>query len=177
MFNDYLRQLSQQSGFDFVRIVLWLKFVSGAISAILFAGVVVIVRKTMALANPIEKLEENILQLGRIPNSILEEHSRSWEAVLAKLESVNASDWKFAVIQADSILDDILKHSGFIGETMGDRLKQINASQLDSLNDIWEAHKVRNDLAHSPDRPLSQEEARRVIGQFEKAFRELKFIE
>ncbi len=177
MFNDYLRQLSQNTGYDFVQIVLWLKFVSGGISLVLFAGIVVIVRKTIRLANPIEKLEENILQLGRIPKSILEEHSRSWEAVLAKMESTNASDWKFAIIQADSILDDILKHSGFVGENMGDRLKQINPSQMDSLNDIWEAHKVRKDLAHSPDRPITQEEARHVIARFEKAFRELKFIE
>ena len=62
------------------------------------------------------------------------------------------------------------------GENLGERLKKIESSDLDSLNDIWEAHKVRNRIAHEADYRMSPEDSAAAIGRFEKALRELEYI-
>jgi hypothetical protein len=65
---------------------------------------------------------------------------------------------------------------GFEGETFGEKLKSIKPSQFPYLDHVWEAHKFRNDIAHSTDRPLAHSEANRIIGLYERVFRELKVL-
>ena len=68
--------------------------------------------------------------------------------VLTHIASPHPNDWKLAIIEADIILDDVLKQQGYIGNSLGERLKSISTNQLSSLNDAWEAHKIRNRIAH-----------------------------
>lgn len=101
---------------------------------------------------------------------------RRWQAVLEKIESVNPSDWKLAVIEADNIVDEIIKHIGYQGTSFGERLMQIEPSDFDNLQNVWEAHKIRNRIAHEAGHALGQDEARRAIALFEKALKELKYL-
>ncbi len=96
---------------------------------------------------------------------------------MRKIEAQNPSDWNLAIIQADAILDNLFKDMGLFGETMGDRLKQLDRSKLQSLDDVWEAHKLRNRIAHATDRVLTQDEARRAIWLYANALRELQYLE
>jgi len=90
------------------------------------------------------------------------------------LESENPNDWKLAIIEADIILDETLKQRGYAGPTLGDRLKSISPSSLHSIDDAWQAHKVRNQIAHSgADFILTQKIARETIVQYERVFNEL----
>jgi len=59
---------------------------------------------------------------------------------------------------------------------LGDKMKKIDRSDFLTLDDAWEAHKVRNRIAHEPGFEISQHEARRVIGLFKKVFDEFDFI-
>jgi len=149
-------------------IVFWLKIISAVISLGLLVLVVMVIRNLRAL-----NITKEIIEIPKVPP---EEVSKSWSAVLEKITSSNPSDWNLAVIQADSILDDILKRSGFPGETMGDRLKKLDRSKLSSLDEVWDAHKIRNVIAHDPTRPISRREIERAIDSFEKALKELEFL-
>ena len=56
-------------------------------------------------------------------------------------------------------------------------MKQINRSDINSIDDAWEAHKVRNRVAHEGSNfELTQREAKRIIGLYEKVFSELRHI-
>ena len=101
-----------------------------------------------------------------------------WQTIIKKMESENISDWKLAIIEADTILDEMVKKMGYPGENLGERLRHIEVSDFTSLQEAWEAHKVRNRIAHdsSDQFILTAREARRVIGLFEKVFREFKYI-
>lgn len=93
--------------------------------------------------------------------------------VLQHIESTNPNDWKLAIIEADIILDDILKQRGYIGASLGERLKSISPDQLNSLNDAWEAHKVRNRIAHDgADFVLTQRLAEETINRYRRVFGE-----
>ena len=70
-------------------------------------------------------------------------------------------------------MNDALKRAGFAGETMGERLQNIQSGQIQNLDALWEAHKIRNRLAHDSDYFLRYAEAKRAVSQFEKILKEL----
>lgn len=100
-----------------------------------------------------------------------------WSKVLEHINSPNPADWRLAILEADIILNDMLDKMGYAGSTLGDRLKSVEASDFDTLQEAWEAHKVRNAIAHEgSDLALTKPEAERVIKLFEKVFKEFKYI-
>ena len=99
-----------------------------------------------------------------------------WEEVTRHLESPREAEWKFAVVEADKLADMILKEAGFPGETMGDRLSSIEKGQLANLDNLWEAHKIRNKLVHDVNYFLRHAEARRAVELYEVALRELQAL-
>ena len=86
------------------------------------------------------------------------------------------SEHKLAIIEAEGLLDDIFKKMGFLGEAIGDRLKQITPSQLENIEEIREAHKIRNNIVHDPDYRLSLEEAKKAFEIYEKALINLEAL-
>ena len=90
------------------------------------------------------------------------------------LDSENPNDWKLAIIEADIILDDTLKRQGYAGPTLADRLKSISPESLHSIRDAWDAHMIRNKIAHAgADFVLTQKIARETIMRYERVFKEL----
>jgi len=103
-------------------------------------------------------------------------HER-WQRVVEHINTENPSDWRLAILEADIILDELLDSLGYIGNTMADKLKSANKSDFRTLDTAWEAHKIRNAIAHEgQDFVLTQREARRIIGLYEIVFREFDFV-
>jgi hypothetical protein len=94
--------------------------------------------------------------------------------VYKHIASQNPNDWKLAIIEADIVLDETLKQLGYPGVSLGERLKSISPQQMASLNDAWEAHKVRNRIAHDgADFVLTQRMAEDTINRYRRVFAEL----
>ena len=56
-------------------------------------------------------------------------------------------------------------------------MKRVEPSDFDSLNEAWEAHKVRNIIAHEGlSYVLSENEAKRVFSQYKKVFEEFYYV-
>jgi len=101
---------------------------------------------------------------------------KQWAKVLKRLETGKEADYKLAVIEADSLLNDILKKMGYKGETMAKILEQLDATILPNMEQIWKVHKIRNNVVHDPDYELSLEQARKILGIYEKTFRTLEMF-
>lgn len=101
-----------------------------------------------------------------------------WQVVLNHINSESPAEWKLAILEADNMLDSILESEGYRGETIGDKLKAMEPGDLVSYNEAWEAHKVRNQIAHegAATMDFSKKMARDTIGKFEKVFKELGYI-
>ena len=99
-----------------------------------------------------------------------------WEEIERHINSTREAEWKFAVIEADKLVDDQLKGAGFPGDTMGDRLMNIQPGQLTTLQSLWEAHKIRNRLVHDTNYFLRYTEAKRAVGLYEKTLKELQAL-
>lgn len=105
------------------------------------------------------------------------EHSEKWDRVQELVYSTEPAHWRLAILEADIMLADIVARMGYPGETLGDRLKQIEKSDFVTLDKAWEAHKVRNTIAHEGgDFILTQREARRVIDLYRDIFEEFHLI-
>ena len=106
------------------------------------------------------------------------EKNERWERVEEYMRSPSASDWKVAILEADNILDEIVERLGYRGETLGERMKNIEPSDFPFLDDAWKAHKTRNDIAHKggPDFVLSRTLAERTINTYHRIFKELGYL-
>ena len=82
-----------------------------------------------------------------------------------------------AGVEKHGVVDGVLRDMGYSGATMGDRLKQLNRDRLRSLDSVWEAHKLRNRIAHEMDQVLTYQEARRAVMLYEAALRELGYLQ
>ncbi len=100
-----------------------------------------------------------------------------WQNVLNHINSDNPSDWRMAILEADTILDEVVDGRGYTGDTLGERMQNIPSGDIANFQRLWEAHKVRNRIAHEgTDFKLSQNEAMQTIRVYEDAFRELGAI-
>jgi len=77
-----------------------------------------------------------------------------------------------AVSEADKLLDYAMKAQGYSGETMADRLKQAQGN-LSDRNAVWNAHKLRNALAHEVGFDLVASQAQGALGAFERGLKDL----
>ncbi|MCD5380986.1 MAG: hypothetical protein LR008_00225 [Candidatus Pacebacteria bacterium] len=99
------------------------------------------------------------------------------EDILKHSNSENPNDWKLAIIEADIILDNLLKERGYAGKSLGERLKSISPQQLRTLNEAWEAHKIRNRIAHDgPDFVLTKRLMQETIGKYRLVFNEFDIV-
>lgn len=100
-----------------------------------------------------------------------------WQTVLNHMNSSHTADWRLAIIEADVMLEEVLRALGYPGDSVGEMLKSTNKNEFSTLDEAWEAHKVRNAIAHSgADFPLNERETKHTIGLFEKVFQEFGVI-
>ncbi|MBI2097161.1 MAG: hypothetical protein HYT40_03390 [Candidatus Sungbacteria bacterium] len=167
----YFQLVGFLASLDWVSIIFGLKILAVLVSAAAAYWYISTLIRLKALVVP-----QDIVEVQEKNAVIQEIVAKPWLDVQEKLASSNPADWALAVLQADAILDKILKASGYIGDTMGDRLRQINSAELVAIDDVWRAHKIRNRLAHGTGEPPTRREALEAIQGYEKAFRELNYI-
>ena len=100
---------------------------------------------------------------------------RKWMEVEQLIALGKPSNFKTAILEADKILDYVLKLYGYSGQTMGDRMKAIprDKHSRDFFDNMWQAHKLRNEMVHNMGYEVQDFEAKSAIQKFEKVLREL----
>jgi hypothetical protein len=150
-----------------------LKWLAYLFSAVLFGWIVWLFLKL----NKMDTVERIELHTPRLTHVEEDPGMKRWKRIVSYVQSSTPSDWRLAILEADIVLEEILDVNGYRGETIGEKLKTVEPSDMDSLNDAWEAHKIRNAIAHEGEKfLLTEREARRVVGLYEKVFREFEFI-
>ncbi len=113
----------------------------------------------LTIANP-DKAEE------------VRDHHR-WNHIRELIESGVESDWRQAIIEADIMLDDLLTQLGYQGASLGEKLRAVDPARFRTLDEAWDAHKVRNQIAHQGSAyPLTDHLAYRTILHYENVFKE-----
>lgn len=102
---------------------------------------------------------------------------KRWARVQAHLNSEHESDWRLAVLEADVLLDELVTQMGYHGDSLGEKLRGVEKSDFLTLDSAWDAHAVRNKIAHQGSAfALTDREAKRVLKLYEEVFKEFHFI-
>ncbi len=99
---------------------------------------------------------------------------KQWNKIISRLDTGLESEYKLAVIEADSMVDDILVRMGYPGETLGERLEKLTSAILPNIEQVREAHKIRNNVVHDPDYILTLDTAKKALSIYEQALNNLQ---
>jgi hypothetical protein len=102
---------------------------------------------------------------------------KSWRKITDYFRTGDEQNLKLAIIEADNVLDEALKAAGFAGQTLADRLKKVTSEDLPNIDDLWEAHKLRNKIVHEASFGLSIGLAERALEIYQKAFQDMGLLE
>lgn len=117
------------------------------------------------------------MQISASAEPVKDPLTTKWEKIIKLSNSENQSDWRLAIIEADIILDELLRKLQLPGETIGEKLKAIEPSDFLTIDAAWEAHKARNMITHNgSDFLINQREVIRIISLYESVFKEFSLI-
>ena len=105
----------------------------------------------------------------------VEKYQTQWLAIENGLQQGNTASYSLAIINADKLLDEALKELRIPGQTMGERLKR-SGSRFSQLNNVWAAHKMRNQIAHEAGFTPEYKQARFALASFRQALKDLGAI-
>lgn len=101
---------------------------------------------------------------------------KQWTQIKRRLEVGQDSENKLAIIEADSTFNDVLEKMGFVEETFEGRIKHLTSDLLPNIEQVLEAHKVRNNIVYDPNYQLTLDEAKKIISIYEKALIDLQAL-
>ncbi len=157
-------------GFISEHLVL-LQFIAVVLSALFIAGVIYIWNKVDYSDIKFEQF------MNLFGGSLSKRRSiRGWKQIQKRLYVDDPSQWKIAVLEADRILDEILKMAGYLGR-MDDKIELLTQAQISNVEEIKSAHLICHQIAQDANFELSQEAALQIIETYRKAFAELNLIQ
>ena len=176
----YLEKITGGANGWYANTVYWFNFtvstyikVATVFSIVLFLLILYVAWMTYRLSVAEKKKDREAVATKEIPS----EHSQKWQRVLAHANSLNAAEWRLSILEADVMLDDLLQKLGYHGESLGEKLKNVEKADFKTIDAAWEAHKIRNMIAHEgTDFPIAQHEVKRIIGLYGQVFQEFSFV-
>ncbi len=154
------------------------------LDAVLFVAFVLVFFKAWKLRPPIEsEFEENaeIAPVGGEPEEKkfafnTANFAAHWSGIAEKAREGTPQSLVLAVISADNLVDTALKQMGLEGEHMADRLQHFTYDDFNQIEDLWRAHKLRNELVHTPGFQLKKGEAEEILRVYESFLRTLRAL-
>ncbi len=158
------------SGITIVSIILIISDI------LLVIGSISQIRKLLSYRRPLRLDHRPESSRGPVITISREEVLRHWNKISKTLEGDDINAIRLAIIEADAVIDDLLKQIGLKGEHMADRLESLSRSNWKSVDSIWRAHRLRNEIAHSPSFEISPRTALRAKEDYETFLLELGIL-
>ncbi|MDN5275701.1 MAG: hypothetical protein JWN33_350 [Candidatus Saccharibacteria bacterium] len=105
----------------------------------------------------------------------VEKYRSSWMTIERQLKKDDVASLHVCVLSADKLLDQALRERGFKGDTMGERMKAAK-NIWTNANQVWNAHKLRNRIAHETDVVVKYDDVRRHLSAYKRALMDVGAI-
>jgi len=138
-----------------------------SISLILFLSAVLVVGGILFAVIALTKRGPKTLDV--------EKYRTRWMSIEQQLKRDELSSYGMCILNADKLLDQALTERNIQGKTMADRMKQMQP-KWSNANNVWTAHKLRNQIAHEPDVRLDYDGSRRALAAFKQALKDVGAI-
>lgn len=152
-----------------------IKFILGIYVIVVLADIILLLVKRGVGGN----IREMVIGMD-IPKELATKKDKMrirWGKIRKRLETGNESEYKVAVIEADNVIDELLKRMGYKGENLSERLDNIPPGQIENIDGFREAHKVRNRIIHEEGFKLAKESAEAILGTYEKFLKEFEVLD
>lgn len=149
------------------------QLLSLVISGVLIWGIIYTISKSGWL----NKRIENWMDFLGVGNVGKRRQLKAWSQIVRRVKTNEMSNWKMAILEADKLLDDILKASGYRADTHDERIKQVMPEALSNIEQVREAHRVRNRVTQEPDFTITKEEAIATLKIYKAAFQEYGLLD
>lgn len=149
-----------------------IEIVSFTISLLLLWGIFYSLIKINYWGMKVDKFVD-ILGVGRLSKRRL---IKGWKQVKKRMKLPDVQQWKLAVMEADTILNEALKKFGYLSRRLADKLDVLTAAQISNTEELKWANKIRRKIYSEPDFSLTREEAVKIIDIYKKSLIELNLI-
>lgn len=153
--------------------LVWFQLASVIISGLLLCWIAYFMTKS----NYFGKKVEDYMDVHGIGNLTKRKSLKGWEQIRKRIGSPVQQEWKIAVLEADTILNEILKMAGYLGIDLDKKLEILTKENLSNLEEIKKAHLISNQIMKDPGMELKKEDAIIVLKSYKKAFIELNLLE
>lgn len=96
---------------------------------------------------------------------------KDWKKIRARIETGLESEYKLAIIETDNLLDETLKKMRYEGDGLTEKLQKMTSVTLANIEEVKEAHKIRNSIIHDPNYKISLEQTKKFLDVYEKTFK------
>lgn len=170
---DYFLKVREAVDSVLSPILPWLKFFALVLSAFLIWGIYY----TIVGSGYVKRRYDELSDAFGIGHVGKRRQLRSWKKILKRMQSKDMTKWKVAILEADAIFDEILKMSGYRGNDVHERFKQLTPTAISNYDKIIIAHQIRDRVRQEADFIINQPDALAVIRIYGQAFKELGLIE
>lgn len=113
---------------------------------------------------------------AQMPISSKKKIKKRWFQIEERLKTNNQSQFKIAILEADSLADEMLFSIGYGGKNMKERLDLADANQVEEIDNLREGHEIRNKIIFDDNFNFDKAEAERVIGLYREFLENLEMI-
>jgi hypothetical protein len=165
-----LEILSRVNSPELQERLLWIKIPFFVVTGFFISGVLVSLTRTPYI--PLSTIGDAIELATYRPFGFPKMRGR-WQKIMRRLDVDNESEHKLAIIEADALLDEMLKKMNLKGDNIDERLEKITKLMISNVEELKLAHQTRNSVVYDVDYRLSLQEARRVLLVYQRAFEDL----
>lgn len=99
---------------------------------------------------------------------------KHWTDIVKRANTGAPENLRWAIVEADALVDTVLKARHLPGETMADRLANFRREDYKTIDRLWEAHKLRNEIAHTPGFKMTSKQAEKALFGYRDFLKEIK---
>ncbi len=102
-----------------------------------------------------------------------DQYLKKWKQISNRINNNLEAEYKLAIMEADLMLESILKGMGYIEETVEKKLINVTSTEISNIEELKKVRKARNDIVYDPDYQLSKEKTKEVLDVYAATFKEL----
>ena len=105
----------------------FIMFYSFLISVVLLIGILYVRYKMKPVAQKDSEIFDTVVSSAG-DSEFVEIKNERWEKIVRYVNSDSQAEWRMAILDADVILDEMITKMGYVGEGIGEKLKQVEKS-------------------------------------------------
>ncbi len=117
------------------------------------------------------QFSRNVSDLFSESNAEISSIDSHLRRIIKKTESGSEKDYKLSIVEADDLLQEVLREGGYKGEDFEDLVNKIGKKIMPNYEDILQDHEIRNEIVYNLDYNLDLQKAKKILDDYDSAIK------